>query len=612
MPHFKLDRKQADSIASFLFSNSVAPKPNVKRASKSDASAGRETIIAKGCLGCHELDGVGRQSVFSGPLFNDLEKKRSREFVYRLLGDPSSVGKPRMPLVKLNDDERRNIAAALVPNEDFDVDGADTDKSTAAGEQLFRTHRCGACHEVASKSQVPRLASLDGRSDWQKSCAIPQENEVSGSAQPSYRLDQADQSALKTYFSLRFRAGALTLRDHLREQNCIGCHQRESMTQSVELASLLAKTHPAVVTEPGTVKPPSLNGVGDKLTTDALERVIRGELQVRPWLSVRMPAFNGASSLANEFATADRIPSGYDDQESRSISPPDHVAARLVTSEGFGCVSCHPIGKVKPTKAPLNTLGPSLSMAGDRIREPWFHRWVRDPARIVPRMEMPSIKQSIGGVLDDDLDLQLHAVWAAINRPGFQPPEPNPVRVIRRSGVLDRPQPAAVLTDVVRTKGNVLVKPFVVGLANRHNLLFDLASGRLSSWWLGDVARQRTDKKTWYWELGGANRLRDAEGPELSLVSTNGVSWPIATGQFVTEPDAWEHSSTGVTLRYRYQFDGEADVLLVSDRFEFVGRSGWRRSMNLSNVPKGFRVRVKLPKLLQEDVDSISVDKGQL
>ena len=71
-------------------------------------------------------------------------------------------------------------------------------------------------------------------------------------------------------------------------------------------------------------------------------------------------------------------------------------------------------------------------MLGSRIRREWFDRWCNNPARIVPRMEMPSVQIPVTGVLGDKLDEQIAAVWHVLNRPGFEPPLPNPVRTLRQ------------------------------------------------------------------------------------------------------------------------------------------------------------------------------------
>ncbi len=106
-----------------------------------------------------------------------------------------------------------------------------------------------------------------------------------------------------------------------------------------------------------------------------------------------------AEALADYLIAQDRIPdrtgaAAAAAQDERALAL---AGRRLVTAEGFGCASCHQIGKAKPRQDNPAALGADLSVAGTRIRHEWFNRWVRNPARIVPRMEMPAIEIPVGG-----------------------------------------------------------------------------------------------------------------------------------------------------------------------------------------------------------------------
>ena len=166
-----------------------------------------------------------------------------------------------------------------------------------------------------------------------------------------------------------------------------------------------------------------------------------------------------------------------------------------------------------------------------------------------PRVVRPLVRQSradrpadgnarrckvpVRGVLNEKIDDQLAAVWHILNTPGFEPPEPNPVRVLRLSGVPERNERPIVIHDVFKDGDKTYLFPLVIGLPNRHNILFDLETNRLAAWWLGDTARQRTKGKSWYWEMGGKSifepgfeRVRD-----FDLDRRQGAS-PEPRGQF--------------------------------------------------------------------------------
>ena len=185
-----------------------------------------------------------------------------------------------------------------------------------------------------------------------------------------------------------------------------------------------------------------------------------------------------------------------------------------------------------------NAQGSDLSQIGNRIRRAWFDRWVRNPARIVPQMEMPAVQQSVRGVLERESRRAIGGRLAGAQSAWFHSAEPQ--RACASCGgrtCRDVVEPAAVLTDVIEVDGRPFVKPLAIGLPNRHNVLFDLATNRLAAWWIGDTARQQTRGKSWHWEAGIPQLLaaakpdsRAAES-ELRLVEDGATfsPWPTAS-----------------------------------------------------------------------------------
>jgi len=279
------------------------------------------------------------------------------------------------------------------------------------------------------------------------------------------------------------------------------------------------------------------------------------------------------------------------------------AGSRLVTTDGFGCTSCHAIADVEPVKAPLNARGPNLSLLGQRIRRSWFDRFVANPARLVPRMEMPSVRIPVRGLLEDDLQRQLSAVWNVLNQEGFRPPLPDPVRVVRRSGIGSAAEPAVVITDVLRDRNQVYIKPLLIGLSNRHNLLFDLANARLAQWSIGDLARQRTEGKTWFWELAGTPLWQVAgDEPELRVQGSKQVSIPQLQGQFLTEFDTIVSTGDQLRFTYRLQLDSQREPLLIEQTLQPLDypdqaaeKTGFRRQLMVRNLLPGERVQLRVP-----------------
>jgi hypothetical protein len=211
-------------------------------------------------------------------------------------------------------------------------------------------------------------------------------------------------------------------------------------------------------------------------------------------------------------------------------------------------------------------------------------------------------------VLDAKLDDQLAAVWHVLNLPGFEPPLPNPIRTLRHSGNCPGAEPI-VLTDIVQQGDKTRLKPFLVGLANRHNVLIDLEAGALALWTVGDVARQRTKGKAWSWELGGGTILdTDMRGPDLTLVAGGREISAQPLGQFVTEADSWQTRNAGVVLQYRMRYDmpaaqGEKATSLILKiqrnltplpSGETDSATGFAQALSVERVPAVIRVRLRL------------------
>ncbi len=268
-----------------------------------------------------------------------------------------------------------------------------------------------------------------------------------------------------------------------------------------------------------------------------------------------------------------------------------------MTSGGFGCTSCHQIGSALPHKVELKSHGTDLTLLGKRIRRTWYDRWMHNPARIVPRMEMPALVAPIRGVLGNDLEDQLAAVWHVVNLPGFNPPRPNPVRVVRSHNLPNRQEPANIVTDVIEVDSEQFIKPWLVGLANRHNVFFDLETATLRRWYSGDTASQHTRGKSWYWEASGtAFYDRGVTPSEWQLLRDGKLVPPQNPGQFATEADWFETTGEQAQLAIRLKFptatgpESDTPQLRVTQTFQpaqdltDAATSGFERIVELQGI----------------------------
>ncbi|MBI1904518.1 MAG: c-type cytochrome [Planctomycetia bacterium] len=657
MPDFSLSRDEAAAIAEFLIARSEkvevrstdSPEPAVpvekskptdddhqpQKRRAPDAAIGRTLFRTVGCLVCHRVGELGGRSLFDGGDLTHVAAKRPAEFFEAWLADPARLNpRHRMPVFALSSQERKDLAAYLQtlgkPAGQARADGGNRAGKVEAGRQLVQRLRCAACHEMPGGLKPPAklpLPAATGEKKWQNSCLAPPADRAAKPERPEYGLCNESTRAVREYLAAMSTARASpavtrkTLPGDLvlAEWNCLSCHARDASAGIAAVTDAVIAAEPELAPLLPGMRPPSLVAVGDKLRDEALLEAIQAKNPRRPWLAVRMPRFDLSdverSALVRHFVDNDRRPPLPSPPEKLPSDAAIRVAGgRLVTSAGFGCTSCHAIGQAVPQKVELKSRGPDLAMLGKRIRREWYDGFVRNPARVVPRMEMPSLVVPVRGVLHDDLDAQLAAVWRVLNDPDFEPPLPDPVRVVRRRNLPERPEKAAVLTDVIETADEAFTKPLVVGLSNRHNLLFDLETSSLAAWWIGDTARQGTRGKTWYWEIGGTPLWKiEPAAPELEVVSEGKSFSPTKDGQFVTEFDEVGMLPGRVVFRQRlrYELPGERELLVfVTQKFESLtegdgprptagaravaARTGFRRTVELQIEPAGANAELRL------------------
>lgn len=627
MPYLGLNENEAKAIAAYLLSRSeksaeVKLTPPIERIAeavvthdprKGDPPKKQKAkprtsptvrdgeLLARslGCLACHTIGAttdakqrLGIADLFSGGDLTMIARKRPPEFFARWLADPAKINADhRMPMFKLSELERADLGAYLAtlgsasktreiasePRPEVKSDSFAKDV-VELGRKLVAEHRCASCHRLpADDALAATKVSLPLKPNWENSCFGAPDI---AKRRPGYFFDAQQCGAVGEYLSQAMPSPDAKPQPDgrfvLAERNCIACHARGLGLGIAEQAPKITAADAELLPLQAALLPPSLNGVGDKLTAEAMSAAIELKREpLRPWLKVRMPKFSLASeeraALEGHLVDHDRIPDLPPDAAVASAAKEDDAARtaqrlaarRLVTSDGFGCTSCHKIGKSEPTAITnFAAHGTDLTLLGSRLRKPWFDRWVRNPARIIPRMEMPAIQIPVKGVLHDDVDEQLAAVWNVLNEPGFTPPLPNPVRIVRSRNVPDKDgkftERANVLTDVFVVDGTTYDSAIVIGLPNRHNILFDLEHNRLAAWWTGDTALERTKGKSWYWEPGGTMVVHgpfvppaERTGPTGELNWYNFNSSIAALESEVGELDSITHTKHGVVFKYR-------------------------------------------------------------
>ncbi len=168
--------------------------------------------------------------------------------------------------------------------------------------------------------------------------------------------------------------------------NCQGCHLIEGQGHAIQ----------QVIQDPALL-PPNLAAEGARVQADWLFSYLHdpGQVQMRPWLTARMPTFGFTDAQANTvisyFTAREERPPFL----SRSIT----VQARDLAVGGvvFGisqCARCHPSGPTTAGAAASTAeLAPSLLLADDRLRHDWVPDWIKDPQKWIPGTRMPNFFQ---------------------------------------------------------------------------------------------------------------------------------------------------------------------------------------------------------------------------
>jgi mono/diheme cytochrome c family protein len=360
------------------------------------------------------------------------------------------------------------------------------------GKRLVIDKGCNQCHTIAPQGQpfaaVLASASFD---DVKKPAAqakgcLADDRAKRGKA-PWFNLGNQDRTALRAFLQEGTRgagtgAPAYAARVTLQRFNCLACHNRDGegglTSQFIEDVRKFDKAENAEA-----VSPPPLTGVAHKLRTPWLKQVLTGAGRARPWMSLRMPQFGEANvgHLPTALAALEGVEP--EDQVYRvPLSAAGIEAGRaMVGRQAFGCISCHDIAGV----VNAGTRGPDLALMNQRVRYPWYRRWLEQAQRMQAGTRMPTIfpdgHSTLATVLDGKAEAQADAIWAylslgpALPLPeGLDPPKGLVVQV------KDRP---VVLRTFMPDAG---ARALAVGFPRGVSVAFDAATCRLAYAWSGN------------------------------------------------------------------------------------------------------------------------------
>ena len=630
MPRFGLSQDDAKAIAAYLNQlpdrfDFVSPrKPNTK---KGDPN-GEELLYSLGCISCHRIGETGNAGPYSGGDLSQIASKRSPEWLTTWLSQPNRMNPPhRMPVFKLTSTERSLLVSELGKLGKYNPDEFKKTKAPSAvsdrGRELVKQLRCANCHKApAIEADLRGYTQLAGHSiDWKRSCL-----EKNDGQRPYFPNANAD--AIKAYVNSHFKnqrthESTFDKGRHLLERNnCLACHRRGTLSGNSELAGHIAKTIQPLKGKSQVLVPPSLNAVGDKLRDDVLTEAISGkqERARADWLKIRMPRFTHtaeeAQALEEYFIQHDRIPASLIGEIPKTKKSGDALyltGRQLIGAGALSCIACHQVGEYVPKNVALGTRGSNLLNIQQRLRPEFYFRWTRSPLRVVPGMEMPSYQKPVPGLPEESIEEQLAAIWGALGNPDFEAPT-NPTQVEQLLFVNKGGAPRVVrdvFTVAEGNQGKVVARSMAIGFPTQHSLLFDIDSATIRGWTFGHFARQRTEGKSWYWDLAGTNVAVGFEAsPDLMLMKTNAQGDRRYHELSRTYPDRlaqlleYKVDISGVMVKYQLNvgIEGTAHEVVITERIESWEEgteSGFRRVLKSDALPDRYQIVYRVPRLKQ-------------
>ena len=598
---------------------STATRPVAPRFyDKGNRDRGRTLFHQVGCVACHQPDatynarpqptselekllaqldpdeirelGLGAAArPFPSVPHGDLSGKYTRQALAHFLVNPETV-RPggRMPAMKLVPDEAADLVAFLHKNNSGRSlpSPENTSELVARGRQLFVQYRCHSCHSAGpsldrkgTQKPPPILARLAPATT--ESCLAN-----ASTLQPRYRLDTQQLQSITAALAVTpgKAVPALSLKRTMLRLNCLACHSRnKSGGLGPKRRGYFETAGHVDLGDEGRL-PPSLDGVGTKLRTAWLGKVLDGSGDVRSHLQIRMPVFpvREVLGLPAQLATVD---AGSDTPAAKVFAAPG-VTAKTLASAGRtlidrGCVQCHP---VRGERLP-GVVGIDLEGTTSRIRPEWLKRFLLDPASRKARTRMPTFfpkgKTNSPDVLGGHVDNQLAALHAYLADLGRQPlPEKITRNKVDNYELVPKKRPLILRTFMQRVGRHAIA----VGFPNSPHFAFDARRGRVVEAWRG---RFLDAHATWF------NRFI----PPAAPLGQDLVTLPagLAVSRLAKPDTPWPNALAPTTgYRFRgYRLDKSrvptllysVGTLQVEDRLEPSAHRGLKRTLRISVSP---------------------------
>jgi len=411
--------RMAADLAAFMIPSKAAESA-VPAVDPAKVKAGGAHFHELGCVACHDLP--GKESEARVPLNNVASKYLPGQLEVFLKKPEAYHPYTSMPNFHLTDDEAASLASFLTAESSgketkmtYEFPAGDPLRGAAVAESL----QCGVCHPglpgaIAKTPKLDQIFTLDWAvkgcvSEGGKRPELPVLNFRAGEQEALIAFSKMGHSSLRNDNPVEFAARQIS------SKRCTGCHDLDG--KSAVLNDLHGSTaHLSAPIERVDQSRPQLTFIGEMLFTDFIESMLAGtvEQRPRPWLGTRMPAF---PAYAKPLAEGMSRMHGYEPAVAKQIEVDAALAEigkNLVGASGFGCTTCHGVGKQEPTAA-FEVGAVNFELTPRRLREDYFHRWMDNPPAVIPGNKMPRYAEgkesSRSDILEGDASKQYNAIW---------------------------------------------------------------------------------------------------------------------------------------------------------------------------------------------------------
>lgn len=404
------------------------------------------------------------------------------------------------------------------------------------GLSVFLKRGCGSCHQLkqaapspAPRADSPRLAELK-RLD--QGC-------LSGAPQPGlpfYPLSpvqkQSLQAAIRTAQNRTndaVVAPRTVIQESLARFNCYACHVRDRTGGVVDARNAHFATTMVEMGDEGRL-PPSLDGVGDKLTETCLRDTLGNGSADRPYMLTTMPQFGAANvgHLLDAFRTVDLRTEATVPPAALPQSKMKAIGRQLVGARGLSCIKCHTFGPHRAT----GIQAIDLQRMSLRLREDWFFRYMDNPQVYRPGTRMPAPwpfgQATVRDVLDGDARQQMLAVWLYLqdgSNAGI------PAGLTTGAIMLSADQEPRIYRNFIE---GVSPRGIAVAYPEKLNLCFDADELCLALIWENafiDAAKHWVGRGAGFQRPHGDNVLSLVRGVPLAELSSPDAAWPAGSAK---------------------------------------------------------------------------------